>query len=174
MTTPETFSGLARCFGVSLRTIENWRQYDDWPNRNKNGSFDLKKIDIFCKRHSIGPHNPSRGEGLNSRSGEYVRAKTQKTIEQAENERIKKERQLVEQAHELQDIVLVSDVKRLNVQTAAIVSGVIVDLIAAVDKAMPEAKPTDKEWAAIREKVIKLAGGIGKKVANAMQKVAKE
>ncbi len=132
----KTYAELAAHFSVSVRTVENWRQYPDWPARNKDGSFNLRKITAFLKRHQLGEFNPVR----NGNAGKltYSEQRAAYLHERTENERIRKENAQIEQAQKLGQIVLVDDIRRDVAQMIAVVVEVINGTHDAVDRELPE------------------------------------
>jgi len=164
-----TYAELARRLRVSTRTVENWRQYVDWPARGRSGAFNLRKIDEFCERHGLGAHNPSRAPAAKSRQREYIRAKICKVVEQAENERIKKERQLAEQAKELTEIVDASDVRTFCLRTKNVVTEAVGETTDKISKLLAD-RPADQDaWSATRSQILELAAGINVEIAAMMR-----
>lgn len=166
----------AENFGVSRQTFSEWSRNSDFPRKSKRG-WNLGTLDKWCKTNSKGPYR-KRAAGSdspfidgNGTTITFTEANTRKTIEQAENERIKKERQLVEQAQELGQVVLIDDVRDIYLQTVATISAVHDSLSDAVDRAMPEQPPSVEAWPEIRARVMALCVKLGTDAAAAMQEL---
>lgn len=143
-----TVAALAQAIGVSTKTIAAWRDdHADWPGKEPDGTFSIAKVLAFCKRHRLGPFNETRGSG-NLRE-ELAEAKVALTREQAENERIKKERQMVEQAVELGEVLDREFVLRWHGQLAGVVTTSLDAIEEPIDRALPRDMPD-----ADREKVL--------------------
>jgi len=170
--TPRTHRELAQRLSVSVKTIANWRDsYVDWPGRNESGSFDMRRINAFCKRRSVGPCNPVRGPAGQQHRTAIAEASRLLRIEQAENERIKKERQLVEQTRELGGILGANDVQEFYRQTVAVVAAVQDDFEADV-MALLGKELNAEEWPARRAAILELAGRLPNRTYEAMRELA--
>ena len=99
-------------------------------------------------------------------------ANIRKTIEEAENQRIKKERQLVDQAKELGQILEAEEVTRFYLQTVATVTAVHDSMADAVDRALPEQAPSEEAWPEIRARVLGLCEKLKADASAAMQEFA--
>lgn len=139
----KSLTEIANKYGVSRRAVEAWRQRNDWPARQEDGSINARAVEKFLRRNSLGPHNQRRRSG--DISDALREATTRKLFEQSENERIRKERQLVEQAVERGVVLRASDVLREYSRKVATVM-VLHDAFAeAMDRALPEDFPNRAE-----------------------------
>ena len=136
----KTHADVSREFGVTTRTVSAWVEYDGWPGRGVDGTFDRPQIDAFCRLRGVGPYSKSklRDDGGDDEAATLTAARIKLTIEQAENERIKKERQLVEQATELELVLDRDDASHAVSQMVATARQCIDALHTAVDRAIPD------------------------------------
>jgi hypothetical protein len=140
-TSPE----LASAVGVARQTVTEWKRDPSFPAPTEGG-WDCEEVREWAKRNGKGPYRriaaasvgDDGGEGDEGGAVTLADAKLRLTIEQSENERIKKERQLVEQAAELGEIVFASDVLSFHARMIATVTAVHDALIDAVDRAIPD------------------------------------
>jgi hypothetical protein len=135
---PRTYAELAARIGVTPRTIANWVTHPQWPGRRDSGDFDVKAVRAFCDRHNLGPAIQQRNRSAGADRDSLREALTVKTLEQSENERIWKERQLVAQAVEQGVVMLASDVVRKQSQSVATVMALQDAFSEAMDRALPE------------------------------------
>ncbi len=167
----------AEKLGVTRAALVDWSTHGDFPKATKSG-WNVDKIRAWAKKHSRGPFRRGAAGAANSGKATTVNGVTlaeaniRKTIEEAENARIKKELQLAEQARGLGELVAVSDVRKLYKQTVATVSAVHDSLADAVDRAMPDAAPSESAWPAIRERVLGYCQKLGADAAAAMKELA--
>ena len=120
--------------------------------------YDLDACREFAKRNARGPYRRGSGGEATAVGGvTLTEAKIRDTLEHAENERIKKERQLVEQAKELGQIVLLDDVQRDFAKIIATVSECSAAVSTAIDRALPDSVPAADAWPALRGRLIEIA-----------------
>lgn len=149
----KTHAEIAADCGVSRQTVAEWSRDPEFPSRTKRG-WNLDRINQWCKRGGKGKYR--RGSGGQSTDVDgltLAEAKIKLTAEQAENERIKKERQLVEQAKELGDILDYGEVLRLNAQMIATVKACVDSASTAGDRAIPDSWEHKEKVMAIFEKL---------------------
>lgn len=140
-----TDTEIAEAFGVSRQTVCQWRLSSDFPEKTKSG-WNIDRVDAWAKANGKGPYRRgSGGEPATIDGLTLAEAKLRHTFEQSENERIRKERQLVEQAAELGEIVYASDVLGFHARMVATITAVHDALIDAVDRALPEKDPNDQQ-----------------------------
>lgn len=167
----KTQSELAEKIGTSRVTISEAARSTDFPKSTKKG-YNVDRVQAWFKKHSRGPFRKRGGGKATDVDGvTLTEANIRRTLEQAENERIKKERQLVEQALELGQLVTIDDVKHIYSQTVATVSAVHDSLAEAVDRAMPEKAPSAKAWEEVRKRVMGLCEKLGTDASAAMMEL---
>ncbi|MEN0109310.1 MAG: hypothetical protein AAF805_01180 [Planctomycetota bacterium] len=169
----ETQAKLAVALGVSRPTIAEWRSQPSFPPKTKRG-WNLDRVRRWAAKNGRGEHR--RGSGGKSTSVQGVsltQANIGLKLEQKENERIKKERQLVEQAAELGEIVYMSDVLRFHARMVATVTAVHDAATDAIDRALPEQIPTDESvYREARARALAICAKIKSDVASAMEETA--
>jgi len=167
-----TQADLAKRLGVSTKTIAQWRDnFTDWPDRKSDGSFDVRRVEAFCRRHGVGPHNPSRGRAAQQQRGQLRAALTSKLIESAENRRIANERLRAIQQKELSDIVFTADVNIFLKKMREVVLRGIDELTADVERQLDE---PPEHWPATRAKIMKLTIGLQGRIAAAVRQLAEQ
>jgi hypothetical protein len=164
-----TFAELARRFKVSARTCEKWATYPDWPPRNGSGSFSVRRIDAFCKRNGLGPHNGNRSPAGRRQRSVLASARAHKIFEQSENVRIRNEWLRASQVSGLAGVVQRADVEELFATTRAIVARVQDETFAELEKVLA-APITAETYPTIRRRVIELVSGLNANMHAAMEK----
>jgi hypothetical protein len=134
---PQTYRELAAEIGVSIRTVEKWRDYPDWPKRRDGGTFDMRLIRAFLKRHQLGEHNPNRNGKAKAHNSAYVDARVSYLGERTERERIAREMAEIEYAKALGQLLLLDDVRKIFARTIGIATTTLRYLPDAVDAALP-------------------------------------
>jgi hypothetical protein len=124
------------------------------------------------EKHGRGKHASRNGAKTNVKGISLTEANIRRTIEQAENERIKKERQLVDQARELGGILDAEEVHRINLQIVATLRALHDSFPDSLDRALPEAPPAADAWPEIRERALALAHKLGPDAYAAMKELA--
>lgn len=163
---------LAAELGITRQTIREWLLHPKFPRKTSRG-FNVEKAKAWAKEYRKGENRRGSGVSTSVAGVTLTEANIRKTLEQAENERIRKERQLVEQAAELQQIVYLDDVRRMLDRMVATVTAVHDALGDAVDRAMPEAIPEDAAtYEAMREKVLAYCLKLKEDAATAMRDLA--
>lgn len=151
----KTIDAVAEHFGVSRQTVTEWKRRPGFPEQTKRGLYSLVRIEKWTRENGVGRHKgAAAGTGPDGQTLADYNKQLRK--EQAENERIKKERQLVEQAKELAQIVDVEDVRSDVSQMIATVVECASGLHTAIDRALPESTPAEDAWEEIRSKVLSL------------------
>lgn len=167
---PKTYAQLSDRLGVSTRTIENWRERSDWPARKPDGRFDLRAIEAFCKRHLLGKSNPVRNRDAAGKGQDLKAATIAWTLERAENERIKKERQLVAQERELSQVLLAADVEAEAERVRRIISEAHTRLASQAEELLPEDRTASPlEWQERREATLAIFCGLNRGIADAVR-----
>lgn len=162
----------AEKLGVSRASLVDWCRRPDFPKATKRG-WNVDRIRAFAEKHGLG----KSGRGKRGGSATLVdgvtltEANIRLKVEQAENERIEKERQLVEQARELGEIVFASDVSKLMGQMVATITAVHDAVTDAVDRAAPEAPPSAEAWPEIRQRLIAICEKVKLDASSAMQEL---
>lgn len=156
--------------GVSRQTVSEWRRSSDFPSPTKRG-WNLSKLDAWAKANGKGPYRRGAGgEPTQTNGVTFAEAKLRLTLEQSENERIRKERQLVEQAAELRQIVYADDVQRFHSRMVATVTQVHDALNDAVDRALPETDPNNQDaYTEARDRVLAICRKLKQDTYAAMQ-----
>ena len=166
-----TQADLAKKLGVTRATIIEWARDDKFPKKTRNG-YNVDRARAYAEKNQLGTFRVGRGGKSATVGGvTLVEAKIKDTLEHAENERIKKERQLVEQAKELDEVLDRDEVRRLYMQTIATSSAVQDALTDAVDRAMPDQAPSAAAWPEIRERIMELHRKSTRDMAAAMQEL---
>lgn len=106
------------------------------------------------EKHGRGKHAARNGNATKVDGLTYTQANIRRTFEQGENERIKKERQLVEQAQELGGILDAEEVLRINLQIFSTICALLDAYPDSLDRLLPEAPPAADAWTEIRERAI--------------------
>ena len=143
----KTLTEIASHYSVSRRAVEAWRERSDWPERQADGTIDGAAVEEFLRRNSLGPHNRRRRSGDTSDTlrDALHEATTRKLFEQSENERIRKERQLVDQAIEQGVLMRTSDVLRMQSRAIATVMALQSAFEQDMDRAIPDDVPGKAE-----------------------------
>lgn len=157
---------IAQAHDVNERTVARWTTLPGFPRKAKSGWL-IRNVDAFIEKNGLGNGPQEQAVG----GVTLTQANIQHKIEQAENARIKKERQLTEQALELGQIVLADDVRDFYRQTVATVSAVHDSLGEAVERALPEKAPSKKAWPDIRKRVLGLCAKLSRDAASAMMEM---
>lgn len=169
----KTQGELAEKLRTSRPTIVEAARLSGAPKKTKQG-YNVARWDAHLKKHNRGPYR--KGSGGKSASVDGVtltEANIRRTLEQAENERIKKERQLVEQAAELKEIIFASEVAKLEGRRAGAVGAVQDGASDSADRAMPEVMPTDqKTYTEIRQRVMGIFAKLKADTAAAMRELS--
>lgn len=135
----KTQTEAAPALGISRATFIACSKEPGFPKETKQG-WPLEAIDQWLQANGRGPYR--RGSGGETTSDEdgvtLTEAKIKLTIEQSENERIKKERQLVEQAKEIEQILDRDDVERAFSQQIATTCEQVDALHTAADRTIPD------------------------------------
>lgn len=138
----KTQTEAAQLLKFSRATFIACSKEPSFPKKTKRG-WPIEAIDKWLQANGRGPYR--RGSGGETTSDDdgvtLTEAKIKLTIEQAENERIKKERQLVEQAAELEQILDRSDADRIISQMVATVREVVDASQTSYDRAVPDGDP---------------------------------
>jgi hypothetical protein len=162
-----TQTEIANAHGVNLRTVARWVTVPGFPKKEKGG-WSKTAVDNFVAENTLGK-KPTKHEAAGM---SLTESQILKNIEDAANSRIKKERQLVEQAQEFGEIVFMSDVRRQYEPIVATVMANQDALRDAQDRAMPESVPSAKAWPKIRESVLQFADKLKRDTAIAMKELA--
>lgn len=171
-----TKAAIAREFEVSPRTVTEWTRSRDFPRQTKRG-WNRAKIDAWCKERGAGPYHARRiapDAQDQGEPGNLTEANIRLKREQAENWRIKKERQLVEQALELQQILLRHDVAKINSQMIASVHAVVDAVADARDRELPEKCPSAKQWKKLRRRMLEMDAKLLTDIHSAMEELIAE
>lgn len=147
---------IANAHGVNVRTVARWVTLPEFPAKEKNG-YPKAEVDEFVRANSLG-----KGPAAH-KSGEVTltEARIKHTLESAENERIKKERQLVEQAKDLGQLLDANDVRSDVGQLVATFIACADALHTAIDRELPESFDG-------KERVLALAAKFPKDIAAAV------
>lgn len=162
-----TRAAIAREFGVSPRTVTEWTRTADFPAQTKRG-WNRKKIDAWCQQRGAGPYHSRKTTRVDEGSCTLAQVNIELRREQAENERIKKERQLVEQATELRELLRYEDVRATDRQVSATVKAVLDAVADARDRELPERCPKKETWKKLRARMLELDRKVAADVAAAM------
>lgn len=166
-----TQAAAAKAIGISRYTFVELARDPDFPKKSAKG-YDIEACRSFCEKHGRGQYRKGSGGESTSVGGvTLTEAKIKDTIEHAENERIKKERQIVEQARELGQILLLEDVQADVAKIIATVTECASALSTAIDRALPERPPSAKVWGEIRTKAIALADKLPRDIGAAVSEL---
>ena len=163
----KTIKELASEIGVTRRTISNWRKLEGCPERHKDG-WDVAEWQEWLRGKGLGPYG-TQPDPEDSGKASLYEQNVRLRREQADNERIKKERQLVDQQRELGEIMLVADFRDYCGKSRGVVMTVMDSHSDAVDRELPEKCPTEDAWPEIRRRVMELSRQLSSQVANAME-----
>lgn len=168
----KTQAVIASEFGVSRQTVSEWARSPDFPPKTKKG-WNLDRLKKWTEKNGKGEFRKGSGGTTTNIDGlTLTEVKIRLTVEQAENERIKKERQLVEQAIELGDIVRASDVISIQSKMVATVVAVLDAMGDVTDRTIPEPLPDNQTaYDEMRERVMALCSKLKSDVYAAMQEI---
>lgn len=170
----KTIDELAEAIGVSRQTVIEWKRKSDFPAATTRG-WNIDKVDRWCNSSNRGPYRKNRATGdRDEEAGEagaitLHEANRLKTVAQAESERIKAENAAIEQAKIFETILDADDVQSIFRQMVATVKACIDGSTTAVDRALPESRPSEKAWPDIRKRVVAIAIKLESDVSTAME-----
>jgi hypothetical protein len=151
----QTKAHLAAALKISRQALTEISRLPDFPKRTRQG-WNVERAKKFCEKHGRGKFASRSGRQTQIKGVSLTEANIRRTLEQAENERIKKERQLVDQATELGDILDADETRRVVLQMVATVRSLLNALPDAGDRIMPEKPPAADAWPGIRERMMAL------------------
>lgn len=129
-----TLAAVAKAIKVSESSIYGaQRRHDDFPTRRKRGYL-LSDFERFAKLHSLW-HHRNNAPGT-SATASYNDARGAYLEERTARERIAREREQVEQAKELGQILDYDDVKRIFTQATGAIQAELGGFVAAIDAAL--------------------------------------
>lgn len=158
---------------MTVRSVRDWVTADDFPAKATRG-WNRTKVDGWCRKHFCGPYRKKQREANAEAKADLHEATLQLTLQRAENERIKKERQLVEQATELEELLLREDVLRTNRQMIATVKSVLDAVADARDRELPARPPKKDTWPKLRARMLEIDRKLIADVAAAMGELLTE
>jgi phage terminase Nu1 subunit (DNA packaging protein) len=167
----QTKAHLAIALAVSRQSLTEISRHPEFPKQTRNG-WNIEHARKFMEKHGRGKHASRNGQSTKVSGETLTSANIRRTLEQAENERIKKERQLVEQAKEFGSILDAEEVRRLNLQIVSTIRALHDSFPDSIDRLLPEAPPAADAWPEIRERVIALANKLGPDAYAAMKELA--
>lgn len=158
-----TQTEIANSYGVNQRTVARWVTVPGFPKKGKGG-WTKRDVDQFVADSTLG-----KGPTEHKVNGvTLTEANIRKTIEDAENARIKKEMLLVEQAKQLGEIAFVTDVRADFSKIIATITECADAMSTAIDRALPDAHPSSDVWPELRAKVMAIADKLPRDIGSAV------
>jgi hypothetical protein len=151
----QTKAHLAAALKISRQALSEISRLPDFPKRTRQG-WNIEHARKFMEKHGRGKYASRNGKTKTINGIGLTEANIRRTLEQSENERIKKERQLVDQAKELGQILDAEETQRVVLQMVATVRSLLNALPDAGDRIMPETPPAADAWPGIRERMMAL------------------
>lgn len=154
---------IARRFRVSLNTVKMWtRQYVDFPVKGPGG-FLFDEIDAFLQQRRIGPYRVGLGGDQQKPSSCLAEARLELTREKIRTERAEADKREIELSVKAGQLLLTDDVMESHSQIAATVITILDSLQDAVDRELPERRPTDDAaWDECRRRIVEVTKRIAR------------
>jgi hypothetical protein len=140
-----TYRDVARRYNnCSIRTIEKWALHPEWPERNKDGSYSLGRIDRFLKLYGLGPYNLVRSEKGRQQRSDFYEARRAYLAERVANLIITNQRLAAELRQLAGTIILAKDAaafgERMRAASLKSVDAAIAELKSLIEPLPPDAK----------------------------------
>lgn len=167
----KTKKDAATKLGITYRAFNKLEKVEGFPAATKQG-YNVGKLRQWAekngraqfRKNNLGKES-TNGNGRHSGLSE---ANFRKVDAQARNETLKGDREAIEFAKLLGEILSIEDVRSMMKQMIATAKSVMDSHFTAIDRTLPEKYPTEAAWPGLRAKVMALAGKLEADVAAAM------
>jgi hypothetical protein len=161
-----TLAGIARHLGISETSVYGAkRRHDDFPKRHGDG-YCVDEFETFAKRNEIWSHRQNASD--HNGKGTLTAAKIKRLEVQTARDEIAKERELIEQAKELGELLFYDDVAKELTQTMGIVTHELDAAVDIVDRTLPSTISDDD-----RARVLAVVKRVRLNISTAVQQLVK-